>query len=111
MPAALLPKIVILAGRRSELTVDHGEAGALARAVRPDERKDLARFQCEAHIADRLEAGIQLAEVLRDENAHRFSPRRREGARARRQASNWPTRPFGNSTTSKMMRAPRTSLE
>ena len=75
------------AGRRRELAVDHGEAGALARAVRPDERKDLARFEREAHVAHRLEAGIGLAELLRDENAHELSPRRRDGARALRQAS------------------------
>ena len=92
------------AARRRKLAVDHVEAGALARAVRSDERKHLAGFEREAHAPDRLEAGIGLAELLDDENAHGLSSSRRAGARALRQASKAPTRPLGNSTTSRMMR-------
>ena len=94
MPAVLLPKIAMRPRRRRELAVDHGEAGALARAIRPDKRKHLARFEREAHVPDRLEAGIGLAEVLDDENAHGFA-KKANGARALRQASNAPTRPCG----------------
>ena len=81
------------ARRRRELAIDHGEAGALTGAIRSDKRKHLSRFECEAHVPDRLEAGIGLAEFLYDENAHMFLPRRRVGARELRQASNAPTRP------------------
>jgi hypothetical protein len=45
------------ARRRRDLAVDHVEAGALARAVRADQRQHLAGLQREAHALDRLEAG------------------------------------------------------
>src|SRR5262249_52909290 len=105
---------------RRDLSVEHVEAGAFSRAIRADQRQDLAGIQFERHGAYGVNAAIGFAQILdRQQCAHSAASMREVRSadladaerRRSRIVSNVPTMPLGKATTIRTMKAPSTSLD
>src|SRR5215470_11556066 len=78
MAANLLPEKADRAASRDERSGEQVECGALTRAVRPDQPKDLTLLQLEGNLVDGGEAAEDLRESLdRQHRGISFLPRSR----------------------------------
>src|SRR5690606_3687478 len=87
---------------RAQLAADHVEGGRLAGAVGTDDGDQLALVDGEAHIVGGDDAAERLRQSAGLQQGHAGRPRSRAYS-----SEAWPARPCGNSSTSRMMTAPR----
>src|SRR5581483_3519385 len=107
---------------RPLLAVEHVEAGAFSRAVRADQRQDLAGLQSKGDAAHGVHTAIGFGQAFHRQQwrcvAHSADSMREAstagcdgGRQRRRRFSITPTIPLGNATTISTMKAPSTSFD
>src|SRR5207248_10468714 len=119
----ILAQQVDAAGIGRVLAVEHVKAGAFSRAVRADQRQDLAGLQRERDVAHGMNAAIRLAQAFDRQQcfrrAHSAVSTRvvangdfgDEFLRRLMNVSSVPTMPLGKATTIRTMKPPSTSFE